>query len=169
MFRSLLILATFPLAASAADDLLLAPGKSVTVVDGKDPAVRILVTAPTQEPLHLGRLLEAAGGNVQSLATIQHAKPAAAMVQNPDGSISLGAPAAPREGRVIQSGVVVVHRGRFEVQEEAPEAHRQPTDPLVEYTFGKDNVALPPQLSSIRTRVPPALVPNLPPQMRKSE
>jgi hypothetical protein len=146
----LIAFALFPLAAWAADELLLAPGKSVTVVDGKDPAVRI-------------------GGNVQSLATMQQARPAAGMVQNPDGSISLGAALAPREGRVIQSGVVVVHRGSFEVQEEAPGAERRAVDPIVDYTFGRDNVALPPQLSSIRTRVPPAVVPNLPAEMRKAQ
>jgi hypothetical protein len=165
---ALFALAIFPILAPAAEQLLLAPGKSVTVVDENDPSVRTVVTAPASEPLDLGQLIAAAAGNVQSLAILQQAKPAATLVRNPDGSVSLGAPARAREGRVIERGVIVVRRGGYTLQEKAAPGHRQAADPIVEYTFGRDNVGLPVSVDSLRTRVPPAVVPNLPPEMRKA-
>ena len=164
----LVVPAIFPILACASEPLWLAPGRSVTVVDGDDQAVRVHVAAPADEALDLRTLLDAARGNVPSLATLQHMKPAAALSRGADGSILLGAaPPATPEGRVIQGGVIVLHRTRYELQDEAPAAARQPADPIVEYTFGRDNVALPPSLSSLRTRVPPAVVPNLPESVRK--
>ena len=53
------IAATVALAAPAlADELWLAPGKSVTLFDAADPAVRLLITAPANAPLDLAPLLD---------------------------------------------------------------------------------------------------------------
>jgi|1185.fasta_scaffold284732_1 hypothetical protein len=68
MLRALVVLAAFPLAAAAAEPLLLPPGRSITVVDGRDAAVRVVLTAPANEPLDIAPLLEAADGNVRALA-----------------------------------------------------------------------------------------------------
>jgi hypothetical protein len=50
---ALFTLAALSGSAWAADTLMLAPGKSVTVVDGNDPSIRVLITAPADRALDL--------------------------------------------------------------------------------------------------------------------
>jgi len=116
-----LLLASLPLCAAAADRLLVAPGKSVTLVNAADPAVRIVLTAPADRPLDVSALL---GGmrasEVYSLATRTPAK-ANALVRNADGSVSLGTrPTAVPAGPMLQDGVIVVDRGTVSHYAEAP-------------------------------------------------
>ena len=55
---------------AVAGELWLAPGKSVTIFDGADPAVRLVITAPADAPLDLAPLLDLKPGeSVHSIAT----------------------------------------------------------------------------------------------------
>ena len=55
------VAAGFAAIAAASDAMVLAPGKSVSVVDAEDPSVQVVVTAPADQPLDLRSLLSTAG------------------------------------------------------------------------------------------------------------
>ena len=124
---ALFALVLFPLCVAAADRFVVAPGKSVTLVNAADPSLRVVLTAPADRPLDVSALL---GGmrasELYSLATRMPAH-ANAMVRNPDGSVSLGASvAAAPSGPMLQNGVIVVDRGVVAHYPEAPAAASAP-------------------------------------------
>lgn len=109
----LMALSTLPAIGAGADRLVLAPGKSVTLLNAADPSLRVVLTAPADRPLDVSALI---GGlrasEVYSLATRMPAEPASAIVRNADGSLALGAsPAALPAGPMLRGGVIVVNRG----------------------------------------------------------
>jgi hypothetical protein len=109
--------------AAANDAMVLAPGKSVSVVDAEDPAIQVVVTAPADQPLDLRALLSSAGPkeSVYSIATRMQVNEARALVQASDGSISLGgAPTSVLPAPNITGGLVVFHRGRYAHYHAAP-------------------------------------------------
>lgn len=120
-------LAGFWALAAGAERLVVAPGKSVTLVNAADPSLRVVLTAPADRPLDVSALL---GGmrasELYSLATRMPAH-ATALVRNPDGSVSLGAaPAAAPAGPMLQNGVIVVDGGTISHHPEAPAAAAAP-------------------------------------------
>ena len=106
----------------AAEPLILAPGKSVAVIDAEDPSIRVILTAPANRPLNVGALLAAKGG-VYALAIRMQVPAADTIVRNADGTLSLGASAATvPSGAMLQNGVIVVDRGTIAHHAEAPVA-----------------------------------------------
>lgn len=103
--------------AAGADGIVLAPGKTVAVIDAGDPLIRVMVTAPADQPLDLTPLLYSVGprDSVYSIVTRLQVNEAAGLVENADGSLSLGAgPAAVLPAATITGGVIVVlERGRY--------------------------------------------------------
>lgn len=93
---------------AAAVDLWLAPGKSVTILDAADPSVRLVLTAPANEPLELGSLLELKpGDSVHSIATRVQLRGATAISRSADGALVLNAATVPLAGATIEGGVLV--------------------------------------------------------------
>src|SRR5437868_3560079 len=83
-------------APAAATELWLAPGKSVTIFDAADPAVRLVITAPANAPLDLAPLLDLkADESVQSIATRVQLRSASTISIGADGALSLNQGAAP--------------------------------------------------------------------------
>ncbi len=108
-------LACAPL-AQAGSALLLAPGESVTLIDVSDPALRVVVTAPSATPLDLSRLLEANGkSSMVSIVTAVRLGAPGALVANPDGSLAIAVVEAPRaEDTTLAGGAVLVfNEGRY--------------------------------------------------------
>jgi hypothetical protein len=96
--------------AAAGAELWLAPGKSVTVFDAKDPSVRLVITAPRDAPLDLGALLELKPDeSVHSIATRLQLRGASGMTRDAQGGLALSAPSgsAQRSGPVLEGGVLV--------------------------------------------------------------
>lgn len=115
--------AGFAAIGAASDAMVLAPGKSVSVVDAEDPSVQVVVTAPADQPLDLRSLLSTAGPkeSVYSIVTRMQVNEARALVQGADGSISLGAaPAAALPTPNITGGLVVFQGGRYAHYDAAP-------------------------------------------------
>src|SRR5947207_126049 len=110
--------------AASAEPLILAPGKSVTIVDAADPSQRVVITAPEHEPLDLDALFVAAltTGGLPSLVTQRQVGGAREMVRNADGSLSLGASSnrtavsAPQ----IEGGIIVFGGGTYKLESEIP-------------------------------------------------
>jgi hypothetical protein len=103
----LLALGAAPLFAA---DLLLAPGKSITILDAADPSVRVVLNAPADRPLNLSAILaNDAGGSVYSIVTRMQVDSAGALARRADGSIGLSASpgAALPAGEMLQGGVLV--------------------------------------------------------------
>jgi len=105
-------------AVAAENGIVLAPGKTVAVVDAGDPLVRVMVTAPASEPLDLTPLLYSVGAkeSVYSIVTRMQVKEAAGLVENADGSLALGAAppaAAPAIPTITGGTLVVLERGRY--------------------------------------------------------
>ena len=103
----------FSIMGAAADRLVVASGRSVTLVNAADPSLRVVLTAPADRPLDVSALI---GGmrasEIYSLATRMPTRQANAIVRNADGSLALGAsPAAAPAGPMLQGGVIVVDRG----------------------------------------------------------
>ena len=114
-------LALLPVHAVAADRLVVAPGKSVTLVNAADPSMRVVLTAPADRPLDVSALI--GGMRASELYSLAARTPvqANAMVRNADGSVSLGthapvATAAP----MLQNGVIVVDGATVSHQPEPP-------------------------------------------------
>jgi hypothetical protein len=102
--------------AAAAQDLFLAPGKSLTILDAADPAVRVVVTAPQDAPLDLSSILVTdPKDRVSSIVTRMQVEPARALSRDADGSLSLEAkPHAEKPGRrMLQGGVLVFSAGKY--------------------------------------------------------
>lgn len=111
-------LAIFATLAGAEGGIVLAPGKTVAVIDAGDPLIRVMVTAPADQPLDLTPLLYslAPGDSVYSIVTRMQVKEAAGLVENADGSLSLGAaPASASVPAATISGgtLVILERGRY--------------------------------------------------------
>ena len=96
-----------------ADDWLLAPGKSVTIIDASDPSVRLVITAPEGAPLDLQRVLTLGPGeSVHSIATRIHMNAAGGLTKAGDGSIALGGATVPGgTPNLALSGAVLVRTG----------------------------------------------------------
>src|SRR3954463_12645322 len=104
------------LAPAAATELWLAPGKSVTIFDAADPAVRLVITAPPNAPLDLAPLLDLkADESVQSIATRVQLRGASTIRIGGDGALSLNPAAAPGRGGppLLQGGVLVREAGQW--------------------------------------------------------
>lgn len=123
-------LAGFWALAAGADRLVVAPGKTVMLVNAADPSLRVVLTAPADRPLDVSDLI---GGmrasELYSLATRMPVR-ANGMVRNADGSVSLGAAAATAlSGPMLHDGVIVVDRGTVAHYPQAPVA-RPKADPM---------------------------------------
>lgn len=121
---------------AAAEDLFLAPGRSLTILDAADPAVRVVVTAPHDAPLNLSSILVTdPKERVSSIVTRMQVEPARALARDADGSVSLeGKPDAVKpRGRMLQGGVLVFTAGRYiyhpDAQTPAAEAPAPPALP----------------------------------------
>jgi hypothetical protein len=145
---TLLALAAGVSASVYAEPLLLAPGKSVTVVAAADTNVRVVITAPAGEALDLDALFAAADpkGGVHSLATRRQVRSASAVVRNADGSLSLGPASLPpaAAARSIDGGVIVFSAGQYTLQEEVPANPPAQPDLLKELLDRRDRPAKPP-------------------------
>lgn len=116
-FRCLALLAAL-FAAPAHAQVVLAPGKSVVVVDAADQTVQVVLTASSDEPLDLTAFFNSVDpkDGVLGLATRRHVSAAATLVQATDGSLALGPkPPAPisAAAMAIESGIVALHQGQF--------------------------------------------------------
>jgi hypothetical protein len=114
-------LALLPLCAPAADRFVIAPGKSVILVNAADPSMRVVLTAPADRALDVSALI--GGMRASELYSLAARTPAQAnaMVRNADGSVSLGtkAPIAPTVP-MLQDGVIVVDGATVSHHPEAP-------------------------------------------------
>jgi hypothetical protein len=109
--------------ATPAAELWLAPGKSVTIFDAADPAVRLIITAPPNAPLDLAPLLSlTADESVQSIATRVQLRGASAISIGADGALSLNPATAPtRSGApLLQGGVLVREAGQWRLHAADP-------------------------------------------------
>lgn len=112
-FLGLLALGAAPLFAA---DLLLAPGKTITILDAADPSVRVVLNAPADRPLNLSAILaNDAGASVYSIVTRMQLDSAGALARRADGSIGLSASpgAALPAGEMLQGGVLVFTAGKY--------------------------------------------------------
>ncbi len=104
-------------AAVAAQELLLAPGRSVTILDATDPSVRVVITAPPDAPINLGALLTSdPKDNVYSIVTRLQLNQAGRLSINPDGSMSLSGLPTAQAGQakpMLEGGVLVFSAGRY--------------------------------------------------------
>ena len=120
---AVLCFALVPLAALAGE-LLLAPGKSITILDAEDPSVRVVITAPANAPLDLTALLTTTPGeSVRSVVTRIQLRQARDLVANADGSLSLSrAPLpSPAQGATMLEGGVLVHQaGKYVLHSSRP-------------------------------------------------
>ena len=126
---------------AAADGIVLAPGKTVAVIDAGDPLIRVMVTASADQPLDLTPLLYSVGpkDSVYSIVTRMQVKEAAGLVENADGSVSLGAaplPAAAPAATITGGTIVVLERGRYahykdDAQAPATQTAARPGEPVV--------------------------------------
>src|SRR5438132_109049 len=108
-------------APAAADELWLAPGKSVTIFDAADPAVRLVITAPPNAPLDLAPLLELKPSeSVHSIATRVQVRSAGAINIGADGAVALGQASAPAGGPMLEGGVLVREAGRWRLHATDP-------------------------------------------------
>ena len=128
MAARLAVAASLGLAAStAAAELWLAPGKSVTIFDAADPAVRLVITAPPNAPLDLAPLLDLKPEeSVHSIATRVQLRGASAITRGADGVLALNpAAASARAGAPLLEGGVLVREGgqwRLHAADPAPAA-----------------------------------------------
>ena len=140
-------LAGFSAFAAGTDGIVLAPGKTVAVIDAGDPLIRVMVTAQADQPLDLTPLLYSVGpkDSVYSLVTRMQVREAAGLVQNADGSLSLGAaPAAAPAAAIISGGtIVILERGRYaHYRDDAPGTHTA-ARPGDERVRGRNEAPLP--------------------------
>jgi hypothetical protein len=94
---------------------VLAPGKSLTVLDLGDPFVRLVITAPASAPVDLSPLLHMKeGDSVRSVPTRLQVRESGGLTRNADGSVSLGAPTpVTQPGMVLHGGVLVFNAGKW--------------------------------------------------------
>jgi len=99
-----------------AQEILLAPGKSITILDAADPSVRVVLSAPKNAPLNLSAILVTdPKESVYSIVTRLQLNGAGALARNADGSMALSGPAATptANGTVLQGGVLVYSGGKY--------------------------------------------------------
>lgn len=115
--KKFLLWALFGLAGSAfAEDVLLAPGKSITILDAADPTVRVVLTAPADAPLNLSSILVTdPKESVYSIVTRLKLDPARGLSRNADGSMTLAGSALGSAGTatVLQGGVMIFTAGKY--------------------------------------------------------
>ena len=114
------------------DTLLLATGKTLTILDAADPKVRVVLKAPPHAPLDLGAILVAEpGDSVYSIVTRLQVDAAARMTQEADGSLELsaGAPAPAGNATLLQGGILVFNNGKFVYRPEPAPAGAQAAAP----------------------------------------
>jgi hypothetical protein len=122
---------------AVAAELILAPGASVTILDGADPSLRIVMTAPANAALDLSELLSLKSTeSVRSIVTRFQAGYAGGMTRNADGSITLGpstATASRKPTPGLAGGVLIrngeqwtLHPGTPAAQASAPPAANPP-------------------------------------------
>jgi hypothetical protein len=117
-------------ASALADDLLLAPGKSITILDAADPSVRVVITAPPDAPLNLSTLLVTdPKESVYSIVTRMQLDPASGLSMNADGSLALSPAAVPpaQSANMLQGGVLVFSAGKYTLHPAAEPAPPQAT------------------------------------------
>src|SRR5437763_805284 len=110
-------------APAAAAELWLAPGKSVTIFDAADPAVRLVITAPANAPLDLTPLLDLkADESVHSIATRVQVRSASAIAVGADGALSLNPARAPAHpaAPMLAGGVLVREGGQWRLHAADP-------------------------------------------------
>ena len=155
---ALLALATAATFAVQAEPLVLAPGKSVTIVDAGDTTVRVVITAPADKALDLDAFFAAADPTrgVQSLATHRQVKSAGVLVRNPDGSLSLGAPSNPGvvSAKSIEGGVIVFGGGSYTLQSEVPESPAATPSLAQDLMTGSDHAPMPARIGDIHGAPP---------------
>jgi hypothetical protein len=104
---------------AAADDLVLAPGKSVTLLDAADPTVRVVITAPPNAPLNLSAILPTdPKEGMRSVVTRLQLSQARLLAANADGSVSLVGPGLPgpaQRTEMLEGGVLVYNEGKYTV------------------------------------------------------
>lgn len=141
-------------ALHASNELLLAPGKSITVIDAASPWLRVVLTAPQDAPLDVGALLDEKG--VSALAIAAQAKRAARLVQHEDGSISIAAASIPHAAANLHGGVLVLDAGRFSLHPETVLA-AQPR--ASEVAIARNGPAEPPLPALLTSPLRPAVAP----------
>jgi hypothetical protein len=130
---ALAALALAPLAR--AQDVFLAPGKSIVILDAADPTVRVVLSAPKDAPLNLSSILVTdPNESVYSIVTRMQLSASAGLARNADGSLELAAPAAPSAApaRMLQGGVLIFTAGKYvyhPVAEAPPRAAAAPAAP----------------------------------------
>lgn len=99
-----------------AQDILLAPGRSITILDAADPSVRVVLSAPKNAPLNLSAILVTdPKESVYSIVTRLQLNGAGGLARNADGSMALSGPAATPTANVtvLQGGVLVYSGGKY--------------------------------------------------------
>src|SRR5438270_2995865 len=118
------VAASVALASPAtAGELWLAPGKSVTIFDAADPAVRLVITAPTNAPLDLAPLLDLKPNeSVHSIATRVQLRSASAITLGADGALALNPASAPARAAaaMLEGGVLVREGGQWRLHAARP-------------------------------------------------
>jgi len=103
-------------AAQARAQLMLAPGKTIVVLDASDPTMRLVLTAPADAALDLDPLLRAKKGeDVRSYATRPPLDAASGLARGSDGAVVLQAAPAPQAGLLLQGGTLMFERGNWRV------------------------------------------------------
>ena len=89
-------------------------------MNAAEPAVRIVLTAPADQPLDVSALI--GGLRASELSSLAARTPvqANAIVRNADGTVSLGTKAAAPAARMLQDGVIVVDGALVSHHPEAP-------------------------------------------------
>lgn len=101
---------------AVAEDVLLAPGASLTILDAADPTVRVVLTAPPDAPLDLSSIFVTdAKESVYSIVTRLKLDAARGLARGADGSMSLSSPVASSAttARMLQGGVMVFTAGKY--------------------------------------------------------
>lgn len=134
----ILLLAAGFAAPALAQPLLLAPGKTITVLDSADPTMRLILTAPPNAPLDLEPLMRMSKDeSLHSFATRLQLEQARGLAQAADGTIVLQGGQAPQAGRLVQGGTLVFNQGNWRLIENrqaaasAPEGAPAPAQPHV--------------------------------------
>jgi len=119
----ILLLAAGCAAPALAQPLLLAPGKTITVLDSADPTMRLILTAPPHAPLDLEPLLRMTrNDNLHSFATRLQLEQASGLSQAADGTIILQGSQAPQAGRMVDGGTLVFSEGNWRLIQPKPAA-----------------------------------------------
>ena len=126
MARFLFALLLCPAFPAPADDLVLAPGRSITLLDAADPTARVLITAPPDAPLNLSALLSTdPKEGMRSVVTRMQLQQARGIAVNADGSLWLSGAALPGPAQravVLEGGVLIYDAGKYTLHAARPAA-----------------------------------------------